>query len=89
MEHCAYLPKALVSAFCSQNPRFCSQSVKNSLFVSYFSNIFVPFTLGGSRLRLRKAKIYLVFHSICTTFAGANEEYDNESCSFRPGRRGI
>jgi len=54
MEHCAYLLKALVSAFCSQNPRFFSQNVKNSLFVSYFSNIFVPLSLDFAFVRYPK-----------------------------------
>ena len=55
----------------------------------FSAHLFVTFLLVEDRLHLRKTQINLVFHSICTTFAGANEEYDNESCSFRPGRRGI
>ena len=31
--------------------------------------LFVPFTVGESRLHLRKTQINLVFRSICTTFA--------------------
>ena len=34
------------------------------------NELFVTFSLGESRLHLRKTQINLVFHSVCTTFAG-------------------
>ena len=43
---------------------------KKSVFLLHFAHLFVPFSLWRRWLHLRKIQINLVFHSVCTTFAG-------------------